>query len=480
MDNFFRNWVKRRETTDEPRNGIAGNGGDAQTTQTGRSFEDNVVRILSNRAALNVAAWYRGVDLRARTMSQIVWEFQQWNNTGGYFKTDHSISGNKLNYLLQLRPNPLMSASDFQKMMEISKIQDGNAVAFVQRDLTGEPVAIWFCTHASYDLVRNKYIVQYNDIGGLKSIEADAKDVIHIRNTFSDDGGLTGIPTWVYAAKVLGLSATLQQYELDSAAKGGKMKLLVQEERAKQGGVMAQGRVNPLQLKKITQQLNEDLYKQDVVNLSNVAGVTPISMNAQQMQLFESRSFGIPEIARFLSVPKALLMDDSNASYKSPEAATQEFSLRTIQPNTIEMEQEYNAKLLLPGDFGKRRIEGLDKNLRRMDAKGQAEINEVRLRTGVRTVNEIRSEENMPKVKGGDISLVSTNLAPVDSEKLRGGGDGSGETAAYGEEANEGRKTKDEGQTRGEGLATKSRGTVTEERWQKAEGQAAHQEGGEA
>ena len=115
-----------------------------------------------------------------------------------------------------------------------------------------------------------------------------------------------------------------------------------------------------------------------------------------------------------------MMMEDQGASYKMPEHATQEFLLRTIQPRIREHEDELNSKLLSAEDFGRRRIHVCELALRRLDAKGQAEIDKMHMETGW-SVNEIRSQYDLPSIAEGDAHYVSTNLAEAGSEKLRGG-----------------------------------------------------------
>ena len=89
-------------------------------------------------------------------------------------------------------------------------------------------------------------------------------------------------------------------------------------------------------------------------------------------------------------------MIGEGGSYKMPEHATQEFLLRTIQPRIREHEDEYNTKLLGMEDFGKRRIHVCEQALRRLDPKGQADIDKLRLEAGTATVNELRKQYDMP------------------------------------------------------------------------------------
>ena len=56
----------------------------------------------------------------------------------------------------------------------------------------------------------------------------------------------------------------------------------------------------------------------------------------------------------------------------------------------------------------------------RLDKEAQAKVDQLQLQTGAASVNEIRAQYDRPSVEGGDIIYVSTNLAELGSEKLRG------------------------------------------------------------
>ena len=121
------------------------------------------------------------------------------------------------------------------------------------------------------------------------------------------------------------------------------------------------------------------------------------------------------------------VLDDWGERFREvilPEAATQEFLLSTIQPRIRKHEDELNSKLLDPEDFGRKRIHVCELALRRLDAKGQAEIDKLHLESGW-SVNELRSQYDLPNIPNGDAHYVSTNLAEVGSDKLRSNGGGA-------------------------------------------------------
>ena len=78
-----------------------------------------------------------------------------------------------------------------------------------------------------------------------------------------------------------------------------------------------------------------------------------------------------------------------------------------------------NAKLLTAEDFGKRRIHVCELALKRLDAKGQAEIDKLHLESGWST-NQILSQYDLPSVEGGDEPMASANLMTLKALMAKG------------------------------------------------------------
>ena len=191
-------------------------------------------------------------------------------------------------------------------------------------------------------------------------------------------------------------------------------------------------------MNKYADEIQERLLSNDVIALQNLDKVQVISQTAQQLQLLEQRGYSDEALCRLMGVPKIIaIVGDGGGNYRMPEHATQEFLLRTIQPRIREHEDELNSKLLLPGDFGKRRIHVCELALKRLDAKGQAEIDKLHLESGW-SVNEIRSQYDLPNIQDGDDHYVSMNLGVVGSPKLKDGNTGGRPTTVNPEPKNDG------------------------------------------
>ena len=419
MDNFFK-WWGRREVAQGVPSSTSPASSSAQIVGSG-DWKSQVITP-TGKKSLVVPAWYRGVSLIMQTMGQMRIQYQRMNGEGGNFIEDRYGDARRLNWLLQVRPNPLMTASQMQEQIEFRKIYYGNAYVYIERNASGWPLALWLCTGGGYNPLTDTYQLTYNrDNHPAVFIEAKSEDVLHFKNIFMTDDYFMGIPTIVYAMKTLSIAATADEQALKDMAKGGKHKVILQEE--KQPSLGTRGRADKKQLKQVTQDFASDWNGGDFILLDNVAEAKVISQTAAELRLLESRGFEVNDIARILGIPRIMMMEDQGASYKMPEHATQEFLLRTIQPRIRSCEDEYNSKLLSEYDFGKRRIHVCELALRRLDAKGQAEIDKLHLEAGW-SVNELRNQYDLPNIPEGDAHYVSTNLAEVGSEKLRSNGGG--------------------------------------------------------
>ena len=394
----------------------------APAAPKGGDWEANIVRPYG-RASLLLPTWTRCVQLIMQTMGQMVTQYQRMNGEGGNFIEDRYGKNGILNYMLQVRPNPMMTASQMQEQIEYRKIYYGNAYVYIERGIDGYPVNLWLCTGGGYDPLSNRYNLVYNsDRGPRIKVECDARDVLHFKNVFMTEDMYLGIPTIDYAFKALTIAATGDEQALQDMAKGGKHKVLIQEQQSPTMGT--RGRANQQELRKMKEEFAQDWMSNDVAILDNVADAKVISQTAQQLQLLEQRGYSDEALCRLMGVPKIIaIVGDGGGNYRMPEHATQEFLLRTIQPRIREHEDELNSKLLLPGDFGKRRIHVCELALKRLDAKGQAEIDKLHLESGW-SVNEIRSQYDLPNIPDGDDHYVSMNLGVVGSAKLKDGSTG--------------------------------------------------------
>ena len=216
------------DTTDYAKKQLEGHGG---------SFEENIVPVQSPRMALAISAVYRAIELRAKTIGQMQLQYQRLDREGGNFVMDVSNSdryqsqGTKINYLLQVEPNPITTAATLWEQVTIDRLQRGNGFVYIERDTdTDEPIALWRATCGGYNMGLGTYnLTWFSDRGERSRANIPARDVLHFPNTFKEENGFWGIPTLRYAFDTLTLIKTQKAQALENAAKGGRVKLLISE-----------------------------------------------------------------------------------------------------------------------------------------------------------------------------------------------------------------------------------------------------------
>lgn len=388
---------------------------------SGGSFESRIVVTRDPRMALTVSAVYRATELRAKTIGQMPVQYRRKEDAGGNFQPWMSGLGKHMNYLLQEEPNPIMSASSLWEQVTINRLQLGNGFVYVERDVFGDPVHLWLAICGGYDMGNSTYNITYLNSSGIVNLAGVPREnVLHFPNTFRYMDGFWGIPTIQYATETLSLIKTQKQQSLETAAKGGRVKLLIGEEKPSQGaGTLAYGLFQKDAMQKYAAEINDRIYQQDVVALRGLQSVQNISLSAQDQELLGQLNLGMDDIARFWGTPRPLLMLDTNSHYNDYQNATMEYLQRTIAPDKTDMEKEIFRKLLGIEYYGRRDIHICEKPLLAMDLERQAKVDQLHLQMGW-TVNEIRAEHDMPSIEKGDIAYISTNLAELGSEKLRG------------------------------------------------------------
>jgi HK97 family phage portal protein len=385
--------------------------GKKQSTKGG-SFEERIVSARNPQTALTVPAVYRATELRAKTIGQMPVQYQQKDNEKGNFLPWMYGLGKRMNYLLQEEPNPLMSGPALWEQVTINRLMWGNGFVYIERDVFGDPVHLWLAECGGFDWGNNTYNITYmTNYGPMMKVNVKPQDIMHFPNTFRFDDGIWGKSTLRYAAETLSLIKTEKAQSLETAAKGSRVKLIIGEEKpASTQGTLASGLLSKDAMNDYADEINDRIYQKDVVAMRGLDKIQNISMSAQDMQLIEQLNLGLDDVARFWAVPRPLLMLDTNSHYNDYSNATMEFLSRTIGPDKTDMEKEIARKLLGVKYYGVRRIHICDKPLLAMDPERQAKVAKMQLEAGIKTVNELRAENDMPTVENGDEPMASANL----------------------------------------------------------------------
>ncbi len=382
----------------------------------GGNYKENVVRVTGKESAMRIAAVYRAVNLISSGAAVLTLQYKRRNRTLGYFMPADKGAGQTMNYLISVRPNARMNSYTFFKNLVGQVLLTGNAVVIPKRDIYGQVEELILTSPGSvaYDQYSNLYTIA--DPVNMLSGTYTADQVVHIKNT-STDGGYWGMSTIRYAAMTLGIAATADKETERRFATGGRFKAILQNNKTLKGF----GNYQDKELKKMGDALQQSLnVGDDILVVQGDGQMTPISMSSADMQFLESRKFTIREIARFFNIPPSKLMDDTNSNYKSTEMSNIQFYSEALQPIVTEIEREFNAKLVGREGWGEYKFVFDIRAIYALDLDSRAKWNKTRLETGQCSVNDLRREDDIAPVGGGDKVYLSVNFAPLGSEKLEG------------------------------------------------------------
>lgn len=416
MSGFF-DIFKRREAPAQP---ASAPGVPSSTTPTetpkveGGDYQERIVPVRSPESACFVSAVYRAVTLRGDTMSVMPVQYRKKDFERDNFVQDMRGLGKRINYLLQEEANPIMTAPDMWNLVELNRTLMGNGFVYIERDEFGFPLHLWLVKECGYNINTATYasIVFLTDKGYRTEVNVPTSDVLHFPNNFRYPNGW-GKSTLIYAFESLTLNRTLRSQALDTAAKGGRIKGIISEKQPQQQGVgtLAYGMLNQTEVQKTAQEMQKKFYSgHDIVSMHGLESFQNLSMTSQDMQMLEQLGITYDDCARYFGVPRPLLMLDTNSHYNDYQNATMEFHTRTILPLKNRNEKEIARKLIPFKDYGTRDIHICEDPLMVMDPERRAKVAQLKMQSGLCTVNEARRDFDMPAVEDGDVTMASANL----------------------------------------------------------------------
>ena len=418
MDNFFINMFRKREAPAASPAGVPGVPSSTMPPELakveGGDYAERIVPVRTPEAACSVSAVYRAVTLRGDTMSVMPVQYRKKDFERDNFIQDMRGLGRRINYLLQEEANPIMSAPDLWNLVELNRTLTGNGFVYIERDEFGFPLHLWLVKSCGYNINTATYasIVFLTDKGYRTEVNVPTSDVLHFPNNFRYPNGW-GKSTLLYAFEALTLNRTLRSQALDTAAKGGRIKGIINEKQPQGDGVgtLAYGLLNQGEVQKTAQEMQKKFYSgHDIVSMHGLESFQNLSMTAQDMQMLEQLGITYDDVARYWGVPRPLLMLDTNSHYNDYQNATMEFHTRTILPLKNRNEKEIARKLIGMKDYGTRDIHICEDPLMVMDPERRAKVAQLKMQAGLCTVNEARRDFDMPAVEDGDVPMASANL----------------------------------------------------------------------
>lgn len=309
------------------------------------------------------------------------------------------------------RPNPYRSAFEVWHWASMARDLQGSADFIVEHDGRGMPIAMYE-VFADFGEIR-PVPDAYGGVAGYKfwrkdgaQIDLEAKDVIRFRRP-DPTTPWESVSLLEWAAYSLDIELYAQIYQRDQMKDG----------RTPPAYLSTTQRITPAQAKQYGEAFQDGYMKagehtkRGVPVLGNDLEIKTTSLNANDLALIDSRRLNDTHIFWATGVPQGLLSDDANRA--NADAARKMFERYTIQPETVGI----CAQLTRGFETSFGAAEGV-LNVRPPDVVSadpleQSRVDEIRIRTGLDLVNELRDRDGLDPVDGGDIPLISAGLQPL-------------------------------------------------------------------
>lgn len=306
--------------------------------------------------------------------------------------------------ILCRRPNSEMTPSRFMLMVVASICLRGNA--FIEKKFIANRLV------SLVPLLPQNMVVKrlttgvleykYTENGNERVIPV--KNIMHIRGFGLD--GVCGMMPMKTGRDVIGSAMAVEE----SAAK------IFEQGLQSSGFLTAEQALNDEQRERLREYMAKFTGSKNAGKIMVLEGglkYQGVTMNPEDAQMLESRSFSIEEICRWFRVPPFMVGHTTKQSSwaSSLEGMNLQFLTHTLRPLLVNIEQEIGRCLLDSDDevFAEFSVEGL----LRADSAGRAAYYTSALQNGWMSRNDVRRLENMPPIEGGDIYTVQLNLTQL-------------------------------------------------------------------
>lgn len=308
-----------------------------------------------------------------------------------------------INRLLQIRPNPYISAFDMLYRMVTHYFLYNNAFALLQRDERGYLTAIYPIKAASAEFLTDQSGRLYCKFmfGNGKDCTLPYSDIIHLRRNYNDNDLLGDRNTALTAALEL---AHTQNEGIISAIKNG----------ANLKGILKYNQI--LSGEKLTEERNR--FMAEYMQMDNNGGIVAIDQKAEYIPLKiepsgvddKQQKAAKEKIYTYLGITEKIV----SSSYNEEEWAA--FYESVIEPIAIQLSLEFTDKIFTQREqaFGSSILFEANR-LQFASTETKTKLIKDIMPLGLLTINQSLEILNLPGVPDGDKRLVSLNY--VNAEK---------------------------------------------------------------
>ena len=266
----------------------------------------------------------------------------------------------------------------------------GNSFAYIKRDGSGKPTQLIYLEHGdvtiNYQKQNNLLTYQVTNHKDIPNI-VKPEDILHFVKDSVD--AVNGRGFLYFARNVIKLNDSAEQSAEDFFNSGCALF----------GALQVSGRLTDAQKNQIRtswQQVHTGQNSSGLIVLEGDSTYQPISSNASDSQLLETRQFGIAEICRFFHISPILLCDLQHSGYSSIEDSSIEFCNHALVPIISSFQEQIDRKLL--NDSATLYSDIDETKLMRGNRASTASYITTLVSNGIITVNEARAMIDLNKM----------------------------------------------------------------------------------
>ncbi len=355
---------------------------------------------VSMEEALGVPAVWASVNFLSGTLAGLPLNVFDRNRQGVKKKVKAS-KANPVVDMLHGAVNDDYSSFQWRFDMFTSVFTEGRFVTYIERDGAGRPINLFPLPRATVERLSNGR-KRYKSVDGKFY---DQADIIDIPFMLRDDL-LTHRSPLRQCAVAVGKAVNSNKY-------GSKL--------FKNGGLPAFTLQGPFGSEKSAQRAQENIAEvakkaaregANVIAIPDYHKLEPLTSDPAKMQMVETQSFAVIEVARIYSLPPTFLQDLSRATFSNSEQQDLHLVKHTLKRWVEQVEAELNLKLF--GRGATRFVEFNLDGLLRGDYKTRMKGNSLAIQTGQVTPNEAREMDNREPLPGGDALLIQGATVPLE------------------------------------------------------------------
>lgn len=325
------------------------------------------------------------------------------------------VLDDKLNYLLSVQPNQLMTSAEFIEKIVNQYYTTNNLFVFIQRDMKADVVALWpldFSQVSLYEDNRNVIYVKFTFGIGLQ-MTVPYEDIIHIRRHYNRDE-MFGDPEAKMLQEDLTLLKSVKTAIVNVVKNYGRLR----------GIVKFMQTLRPEDMKRHF----EEFVNNFVSDVKNGSGIAPMdntsdykelhvdntTFDAAQMQLARDN------IYKYFGVSEKLI----NGTYDESEFIA--FYESVIEPLAVKLSQAFTVAMFTKKEQGHGNEIMFETNrLNYISVASKINIAKQLLPAGILTINDARELFGYAPVPDGDERIVSLNyIKASDQSKYQTGKEG--------------------------------------------------------